>query len=68
MISMIAKKRADFMFISYKEAFAFIKTHKYKNKIKFLKVLGLPKVNEQYLMCSKSVSDEIINKINGYIK
>ncbi|MEA3498108.1 MAG: transporter substrate-binding domain-containing protein [Campylobacterota bacterium] len=68
MVSMIAKKRADFMFISFEEAQEIIKNHKYKNKIKFVTVTDLSKGNKRYLLCSKLVDDSIIEKLNRHIK
>ncbi len=68
MVSMIAKKRADFMFISYEEVQEIIKNHKYKDKIKFIQIANIPKGNKRYLLCSKLVANSIIEKLNKYIK
>ncbi len=68
MVSMISKKRADFMFISHEEASMITKNHKYKDNIKFVNVKGVPAGNKRYLICSKKVSDNIIENINKYLK
>jgi len=68
MVSMVAKKRATFMFISFEEVKEIMKNHKYKNKIKFIQIKDAPKGNNRYLICSKLVDDNIINKLNKGIK
>ncbi len=68
MIAMIAKKRATFMFISFEEAQDIIKNHKYKNNIKFIQIKDAPKGSKRYLICSKLVDDNIIDKLNKNIK
>jgi len=68
MASMIAKGRADFMFISYEEATSIMKNNKYKSKLQYISLKGMPEGNKRYLICSKKVSDRIIEQLNKYIK
>ncbi len=68
MVTMIAKRRADMMFISYEEAMHYLDEHKYKSRIKFIPLSGMPEGNKRYLICSKSVDDKTIEKINRNIK
>ncbi|MCU7835815.1 MAG: transporter substrate-binding domain-containing protein [gamma proteobacterium symbiont of Taylorina sp.] len=67
MLSMIAKKRADFMFISYEEAIELLAVHKYKDRLKFIVISNMPQGNNRYLICSKRVDSEIIINLNEYI-
>ncbi|RXJ61632.1 transporter substrate-binding domain-containing protein [Halarcobacter anaerophilus] len=67
MLTLIERGRADFMFISKEEATLLLKKNNYKNLL-FYKIEGIPKGNKRYLICSKKVPDELIEKINLYIK
>lgn len=67
MLNLIEKKRADFMFISKEEANLLLKKNNYPN-LKFYKINNIPKGNKRYLICSKKVSDNLINKININLK
>lgn len=64
----ILRDRADYMFISYEEAIEILKNENLKDKLVFKKIKHVPAGNKRYLMCSKKVSDEMINSINKYIK
>jgi hypothetical protein len=69
MINMIKGKRADYMFISYEEAYNLFETDsslEYSMKIRYL--TDMPKGNKRYLLCSKKVSSEFIDKFNKYLK
>lgn len=68
MVTMIAKRRADMMFISYEEAMHYLEEHKYKSRIKFIPLSGMPEGNKRYLICSKNVDDKTIEKINRNIQ
>ncbi|XOB63235.1 hypothetical protein ACMC56_05355 [Campylobacterota bacterium DY0563] len=67
MISMIAAKRADYLFISEEEAKILLDDELSKN-LKFFRVSNIPKGNKRYLICSKSVKDNTLKRINKYIK
>ncbi len=67
MLLLIEKKRADFMFISKEESTLLFQKNQYKD-ISFYDIKGMPKGNKRYLICSKKVDDNIINKINLYLK
>ena len=68
MISMIAKRRADFMFISFEEVKVLLKNHKYKKRVRFIKVSDMPQGNKRYLFCSKKATPIFIEKVNKFIK
>ncbi len=68
MLTLISKKRADYLFISYEEAEDILEESKLKDRLKFVEIDGMPEGNKRYLICSKKVSDEEIAKINSYIK
>lgn len=67
MLTLIEAKRADYMFISKEEADLLFKKNKYKD-LQFYKIKNMPKGSNRYLICSKLVSDNIIEKINKYLK
>lgn len=67
MLTLIENKRADYMFISEEEATMLLEKNSYKTLV-FIKVKGIPKGNNRYMICSKKVPDELIDKINYQIK
>lgn len=64
MLMLVAKKRADFMFISYEEANHLLQTHPNKDELVYLKLKGMPEGNKRYLICSFKVEKNIIESIN----
>lgn len=68
LVTLVAKKKGDFAFIPYADAMKFIKTHKYRSRIKFVELSGIESSNDRYMVCSLSVSDNTIEKINNLIK
>jgi uncharacterized protein (TIGR02285 family) len=66
MLNMIKTMRADYMFMSYEEAYnLFESDQSIKDKLTIRYLTDIPKGNKRYLMCSKKVSDEFINKFNA---
>ena len=69
MLRMIAAKRADYMFITPLEAStAITEAGLAKELFKMVKLENMPKGDLRYILCSKSVSDETIEKLNAAIK
>lgn len=64
MLSLLAKQRADYMFISYEEAHELLKTHPQKDKLVFIGLEGMPEGNHRYLVCSKATDEAMILRIN----
>lgn len=64
---MIAARRADFIFVPEDEALNMIKTIPDGDKLHIFKPQNMPQGPERYLMCSPSVSDELIQKFNRAI-
>jgi polar amino acid transport system substrate-binding protein len=67
MLTLIAKKRADFLFISFEEAYELLKNHPLKDSLEFIHLQNMPKGNKRYLICSKKVNDTIITMINNFL-
>lgn len=68
MIKMIKANRADFMLASEEEADYFVDQAGYKLiDFKLLKFQDMPVGEKRYVMCSKSVPDETIEKLNKAI-
>ena len=69
MLQMIQAERADFMFVAPEQADGLIAAASV-NPVEFRKVhfSNAPNGENRYLLCSKSVSDEIIAKLNKAIK
>lgn len=65
---MLAKKRADFMFVSYEEAQILLTKQKYKDILFFQELKGIPEGNKRYLICSKKVTDKTILRINNSLR
>lgn len=68
LVTLIAKKKGDFIFISKKKADIFLKTHKYKSRVKFVPIIGLEQVTQKYLVCSSKVKTNTIETINKHLK
>ena len=69
MLKMIHSKRVDYFFISEEEATALIATSGLlKTDFKFIRFTDIPKGNKRYLLFSKQVADEVIEKINSALK
>ena len=67
MYTLIAKKRADFMFSSFEEASELLEDHPLKNSLEFISLKDMPKGSNRYLICSKKVDDLTIEKINKFL-
>lgn len=68
MLTLVAKKRADFMFISYEEANSLLKTHPEKANLRYVALSNMPEGNKRYLICSFQVDKNTIEKINSNLK
>jgi uncharacterized protein (TIGR02285 family) len=69
MLKMLYSSRADYFFISPEEAiYLIINAQKPFDLFRFIYFLDRPKGFKRYIMCSKSVDDEIIEKMNNWIK
>jgi polar amino acid transport system substrate-binding protein len=69
MIKMIKTQRADYIFVAPEEAEAAISLAGYRrDQFKLMKLSGMPKGENRHILCSKKVSNELINKLNGVIK
>jgi hypothetical protein len=69
MLNMIKNKRADYMLISYEEAYNLFQTDiTLEKNMKIRYLTDIPKGNKRYLMCSQKVPDSFINKINKFLK
>lgn len=64
MLTLIAKRRADYMFISYEEAHELLTSHPQKDVLRFIALKGMPEGNKRYLICSKKTDDALIQRIN----
>lgn len=67
MLTLIAKKRADFMFSSYEEATSLLEEHPLKNDLEFISLQNMPMGSKRYLICSKMVESSIIKRINKFL-
>lgn len=65
MLRMLKAKRANLMFASDEEAQYIIEQDGKSSELKKIKFIDLPKGEKRYLMCSKNLSDESIQKINS---
>lgn len=68
MLTLVAKKRADFMFISFEEAQHLLASHPQKEELHYIRLKNMPQGNRRYLICSFSVLDSVISKLNDQIK
>ena len=69
MLKMIHSKRADYFFISEEEAEELTASSGLpKTDFKYIKFSNMPQGNKRYLLFSKKVEDEVIDKINAAIK
>ena len=68
MVEMIRLNRADFMFVAEEEEKYFMENAGQNIKeFHLIKFTDMPLGEERYLMCTKQVPDEIINKLNNAI-
>ena len=69
MLKMIAAKHVDYMLITPEEATpAILNAGLALDQFRMVKINHLPKPEYRYIMCSKRVPDEIIDKLNASIK
>jgi uncharacterized protein (TIGR02285 family) len=65
---MLCAKRIDYFFISTEEAIELIVDSQIPfDNFRFIYFMDIPKGNKRYLMCSKSVDDDTIQKLNIWI-
>jgi uncharacterized protein (TIGR02285 family) len=64
MFTLIAFRRADFMFVSYEEATEILTSHPNTELLKFVPLENMPQGNKRYLICSKKVDEKTIDLIN----
>ncbi len=68
MLKMIHSKRADYFFISEEEAEMLISSSGLpKTDFKYIRFSDMPEGNKRYLLFSKKVEDQVIEKINAAI-
>ncbi len=69
MIKMIHSRRADYFFISEEEAIELTASSRLlETEFKLIRFKNMPEGNKRYLLFSKMVEDEVIDKINSAIK
>lgn len=68
LLTMIAKKRADFLFIGPEEAEDLLREHPERETLRLVSLTGMPEGNKRYLMCSRQVADDIIRRINQQLE
>ena len=69
MLRMIQARRADYMFISPEESVATIAAAGLQpGEFKLLRLANMPKGESRYILCSKSVPDELIARLNAAIR
>lgn len=64
MLTLIAKKRADYMFISFEEADELLETHPQGDTLIFVDLQGMPEGSKRYLICSKITDESLIQRID----
>ena len=68
MLKMLQHNRIDYFFISHEEADSLIESSGIpKNNFKYIAFSDMPKGEKRYLLCSKKVGDDIIEKLNSAI-
>ena len=68
MVQMIAGRRANFMFAAEEEATFLVEQAKaHGQKLKVLRFGDVPPGERRYLLCSKAVPDEVIERLNKVI-
>ena len=68
MINMILARRADYFFISEEEADALIpKAGLNKADFKYIRFLNMPTRLKRYILFSRQVEDELVEKLNAAI-
>jgi uncharacterized protein (TIGR02285 family) len=68
MLQMLARRRADFMFAAQEEADALLEqAGAAARDLQLLRFEDMPEGEKRYLMCSKSVPDEVMQRIDAAI-
>jgi len=68
MLKMLQHNRVDYFFISYEEADSLIESSGIpKSNFKYISFSDMPKGEKRYLLCSKKVGDDIIERLNSAI-
>ncbi len=68
-LKMVARGRVDYTFVSKENInYLFNKNPELKRKLKIIGIKEIKKGSNRYIICSKKVSDRIIEKINKAIK
>lgn len=69
MVQSVAKGAVDLMFVSEDEGDYILKHEagEHAAKLRLLQLKDMPRGGERYIMCSKAVPDEIINRLNKAI-
>lgn len=68
MLSMIARQRADFLFIGPEEAADLLREHPDRAALRLTHLSGMPEGNRRYLMCSQQVNDAVMQRIDQHLK
>ncbi|MBF0218563.1 MAG: transporter substrate-binding domain-containing protein [Gammaproteobacteria bacterium] len=66
-LTLIAKKRGDYLFISQEEAALLLVEHPEREQLEVLEIAGMPEGSSRYLICSQMVDDEVIAALNAQI-
>jgi polar amino acid transport system substrate-binding protein len=68
MVQSVSKGAVDLMFVSEEEGAYIMQHHNGQaNNLRLLQFKDLPRGEERYIMCSKAVPDDIINRLNKAI-
>ncbi|QEP44922.1 hypothetical protein D5085_18345 [Ectothiorhodospiraceae bacterium BW-2] len=65
MMSMIAKRRADYMFISREKSDELLQQHPERERLSVKPLEGMPEGNSRYLICSQQVEDAFLDRLNA---
>lgn len=68
LLSMIAKKRADFLFIGPEEAQDLLREHPEREQLRLTTLSGMPAGNKRYLMCSPQVANALIERLDQQLE
>ncbi|OHD17258.1 MAG: hypothetical protein A2086_11245 [Spirochaetes bacterium GWD1_27_9] len=67
LVNMIAEARLDYTLMGKEEAMYYVNLSKSKEKLKIIDLVDAPEGNQRYIMFSKSVSKDLIEKVNKSI-
>ncbi len=67
MITLIEKKRADYLFISQEEAADLLTDHPQAAHLTVQALEGMPAGNARYLICSQQVEPAVIDRLNAHL-